>query len=153
MSCPHCALWDNLSTPLLPPLQVSAIVMVYCYCLSHTQVWLCVVIYLPVYTRPCSDGRCISCVANRCFPNREVAECPLLDKVCNINTFNMVEGCFACLSLLFSFSFRKWHTEGSCVLYMHTAPSSSSSSSLYPARRDASCHMVAAAPGLAIPLI
>lgn len=33
-----------------------------------------------------------------CVPNMEVAECPLVHKVCNIYTHNMVEGCFVCLN-------------------------------------------------------
>lgn len=34
-------------------------------------------------------------------PDREVAECPLVGKRCNINTYNMAEGCFFHLFFIF----------------------------------------------------
>lgn len=42
------------------------------------------------------SGGCCVCVQTR-VDEREVADCPLVDNLCNINTHDMVEGCFSCL--------------------------------------------------------
>lgn len=35
-------------------------------------------------------------LSKQVFANREAVECPLVNKICNINRNNMVEGCFSC---------------------------------------------------------
>lgn len=48
----------------------------------------------------CSDQLVVE--TDGCFvPNGGATECPLVDKLCNIKTHNMVEGCFYCLIFTF----------------------------------------------------
>lgn len=42
-----------------------------------------------------SIGCCVNGTLNTCIANREVAEYAVVDKLCNVNTCNIVEGCFS----------------------------------------------------------